>query len=306
MNTTVHMLESVRVVGVARAGAVFELAKPRIALLVLIACAAGFYMGLPAGVGRGEWGLLLCYTLLGTALVAAGANALNQWLEADFDLRMQRTAGRPIPSGRLTAPEVLTFGAASAVAGCVLLGLIVNVPAALLAGATFGSYVFLYTPLKRRTALCVFVGAVPGALPPVIGWAAASGTLSVEAWLLFAIVFFWQLPHFVAIAWLYRDDYRRGGFPMLPVVDRDGTRTNLHMMTHSLALLVASLLPVYRGFAGPTYGVGALLLGVAFLACGVLFVIRRTSDVARFHLLASIVYLPALCALLALDKARGV
>lgn len=306
MSTTVNIAATVRPVGVARWGAFVELAKPRIALLVLIACAAGFYMGLPAGADRGQWALAFWYTLLGTALVAAGANALNQWLEADLDLRMQRTAGRPIPSGRLTLQEVLTFGIASAAVGCLVLGLFVNALAALLAATTFASYVFLYTPLKRRTTLCVFVGAVPGALPPVIGWAGASGSLSLEAWLLFAIVFFWQLPHFVAIAWLYRDDYRRGGFPMLPVIDTEGTRTNLHMITHSLALLVASLLPMFRGFAGTTYGVGALILGVAFLGCGVLFVVRRTTDVARFHLLASIIYLPALCALLALDKVRGI
>lgn len=285
----------------ARALSYVELAKPRIAVLVLVATAAGFFMGLPAGA---DWQALpaMLHTILAVALVATGANALNHYWEAAHDSLMVRTAGRPIPTGRLTPCGVLTFGVASGILGVVWLALFVNVPAAQLAALTLVLYVLVYTPLKRITSLCVYVGAVPGALPPVIGWTAATGALTADAWPLFAILFLWQLPHFAAIAWLYRDDYARAGYPMLPVVDPTGHRTNLHMMTHSVGLLMVSLLPVLQGNAGGIYAFGAMLLGLAFIGFGVHFVRNKTSATARLHLLASVSYLPALCAFLLADK----
>ena len=285
----------------ARALAYVELSKPRIAMLVLVATGAGFFMGLPA---HAQWSALplLGHVLWSVALVAAGANALNQNLESDFDALMQRTASRPIPSGRLTPVEVLAFGLLTGITGVAWMALFVNLPSAQLAGLTLLLYVLLYTPLKRWTPLCVFVGAVPGALPPVIGWTAASGTLSPEAWPLFAIVFLWQLPHFAAIAWLHREDYARAGYPMLPVIDPGGHRTNLHMITHSVGLLMVSFIPVVGHSAGLIYAIGAMVLGLAFLAFGIYFVIHKTNTAARWHLLASVLYLPALCACLLADK----
>ncbi|MCH9003568.1 MAG: protoheme IX farnesyltransferase, partial [Planctomycetes bacterium] len=202
----------------ARLLAYFELTKPRIASLSLVATAMGFFLALPASAGVSSMIPLLIHTLLATAMVAAGANAINQFMEADLDAKMERTRNRPIPSGRLAPFEVGVFGSCLALFGVVYLALAVNTLAASIAAFTFCMYAFVYTPLKRVTSLCVFVGAIPGALPPVIGWAAASGSVTIGGWLLFAIVFFWQLPHFVAIAWLYQDDYRRAGYPMLPVI----------------------------------------------------------------------------------------
>lgn len=294
-STPVHALWRVR------AGSFLELAKPRISVLVLVATGVGFYLGWPDSAGPAPW-LLLIHTLIGTALVASSANALNQLLEAEFDGRMERTAGRPLPSGRLTAREVRIFGAASACIGLLYLSCFVNVVAATVASGTLLSYVGMYTPLKRVTWLCVFVGAISGALPPVIGWAAATGTLAIGAWLLFAIVFFWQLPHFAAIAWLYRDDYHRAGYPMLPVVDRDGVRLNLHVMTHSVGLIAATILPSTMRLTGPTYAIGAAVLGLIFLLIGVTFLKLKTRESARLHLLASVIYLPLLFALMVLDK----
>jgi len=278
-----------------------ELAKPRIAALVLVAASAGFLMGLPAEANWSALPLLL-HVLWSVALVAAGANALNQYLESEFDARMQRTAGRPIPSGRLSRWEVCAFGGLAGAIGVAWLAVFVNLSAAALAGFTLLLYVLVYTPLKRWTPLCVFVGAVPGALPPVIGWTAACGFLAPEAWPLFAIVFLWQLPHFAAIAWLYREDYARAGYPMLPVVDPGGHRTNLHMITHSVGLLMVSFLPVLSHHAGLVYAVGAMTLGLGFLGFGIHFVRHKTDAAARLHLFASVLYLPALCAFLLADK----
>lgn len=292
---------AVRLSAVARAWAYVELSKPRIAVLVLVATAAGFFMGLPAG---SDWRALpaMLHTIIAVALVAAGANALNHYWEAVHDAVMVRTAGRPIPTGRLSPAEVFAFGIGAAALGVIWLALMVNLPAAQLAALTLVLYVLIYTPLKRLTSLCVYVGAVPGALPPVIGWTAAAGTLAADAWPLFAIVFLWQLPHFAAIAWLYREDYARAGYPMLPVLDPGGHRTSLHMMTHSVGLLMVSLLPVIQGSAGAIYAFGAMFLGLAFLGFGVHFVRCKSDGAARLHLLASVIYLPALCAFLLADK----
>ena len=284
-----------------RAAAYWELTKPRIAAMVLVATAIGFLLALPAEADLVVFPLLV-HTLVGTALVGGAANALNQFVEAKWDGQMARTANRPLPSGRLTGAEAVTFGVACAVVGVAYLSLLVGLPAGLLAAAALASYLFVYTPLKRATSMCVPVGAVSGALPPVIGWAAATGSLSTGAWVLFSILFFWQLPHFAAIAWLYREDYGRAGFPMLPVIDPAGRRTSRHVVVHSVGLLTASLLPALLGFAGGAYAVCALLLGSAFLACGIVFITHKTKDTARMHLLASVIYLPLLFAAMLVDK----
>lgn len=278
-----------------------ELTKPRIGGMVLLVTALGFYLALPSGAPLSV--LLLFDTVLGTALAAAGANALNQYIEAAHDRKMARTADRPLPSGRLTPDEVLAFGVLASGVGVMYLALFVNPVAAGLTAAANATYVFLYTPLKRVTPLCVFVGAFSGALPPAIGWAGAAGSVSIGAVLLFGLLFFWQLPHFASIAWLYREDYARAGYPMLPVIDPEGTRTSLHLLTHTAALLVVSVLPVFYGLSGVFYAAGAMALGLAFFALGVWFVVRRTREAARTHLLASLVYLPCMFMLMVVDRA---
>jgi len=284
-----------------RAFAFGELTKPRIAGMVLVAALVGFYVSGSAVSGGVSW-LMLIAALTGIGLVGCGANALNQYLEADFDAQMERTRNRPIPSGRLTPLEVLAFGVCISIAGLAILMLWVNSLAALLTGLTIVSYVLIYTPLKRVSSLCVYVGAIPGALPPVIGWAAGSGTLTLGAWLLFAILYFWQLPHFAAIAWQYREDYAGAGYPMLSVGDHHGFRTCRHMLTHTVALLMASLLPALMSMTGPVYAVAAMILGSAFLLCGVSFVMHRSTLRARGVVIASVLYLPLLFITLMMDK----
>jgi len=302
MSDIIELHESaVEVAAGYRLRAYLELTKARIIGLVIVVVAVGFFLSLRT---QADWAALtlLFHTLLGTGLVAGGANALNQYLEVEYDGQMVRTQDRPLPSGRLSRAEALAFGAGIAGAGLVYLALQVNLLSASLTALTLASYVFVYTPMKRYTPLCVYVGAVPGALPPVIGWAAGSGSVTMEAWLLFAILFFWQLPHFAAIAWQYRDDYARAGYPMLSVVDHDGLRTSFHVVTHSVGLLTMSVLPVLAGRQGAVYGIGAGVLGVGFLACGVLFIIRKSAATARFHVLASVTYLPLLFALMMVDR----
>jgi len=279
-----------------------ELTKPRIGSLVLVATGVGFYLALPGGAWNVEAAMTLAHALFATALVAGGANALNQVLEANLDARMNRTANRPIPSGRIRSTEALWFGVLCGLVGCVYMALFINSLAAVLLALTFISYVLVYTPLKTRTSMCVVIGAVPGALPPVIGWAAGVGSISMGAWLLFGIVFFWQLPHFAAIAWQYRDDYIRGGYPMISTIDPDGHRTRVHIVTHTVGLIAMSIFPTFFGIAGPWYGVVAMLLGTAFLVSGIVFVGRRTTESARAHVLASILYLPILLSIMIVDK----
>jgi protoheme IX farnesyltransferase len=283
-----------------RAADYLELAKPRVAVLVLFTVAAGVLLAsggvVPAAV--------LFHTLLGTALVAAGASALNQWLERDSDAHMRRTANRPLPSGRLQSLEVFLFGTLLGALGVGYLALTLpHAAAAVVAAVTFFLYVAVYTPLKRRTTLNTLIGAVPGALPPVIGWAAASGGLGGGAVALFLIVFVWQVPHFLAIAWIYRDEYRRAGLCMLPVVDRDGSQTARNMILYCLTLFPVSLLPVLSGSAGPVYLAGAVLLGAGFLAPALGFGRHKDVTQARRVLRASLLYLPGLLALLVLDGA---
>jgi protoheme IX farnesyltransferase len=277
-----------------------ELVKARLTLLVVLTTAVGFYVGWR---GAMEFWLLL-HTLSGTALVACGAAALNQWWEREHDARMRRTAERPLPSGRLQAETVLVIGGVVSAGGLVYLALAVNVLTALLAAATFVSYVFIYTPLKRVTWLNTAIGAVPGALPPLMGWTAARGELSAEGWGLFAILFFWQIPHFLAIAWLYREDYEKAGFVMLPSVDPEGFRTGRQAVSHALGLLMVSLTPFLFRLTGLVYLAGALLLGVLFVFCALQFSRQLNRRSARQLFLASILYLPLLLGLMVIDKLR--
>jgi protoheme IX farnesyltransferase len=274
------------------------LTKPRMVLMVLITTLVGFYLGSWSGPQAGR----LLATLVGTALAAGGTLALNQFLEWEVDARMERTRLRPLPDGRLQPVEALAFGAAISAAGVLLLALAVSPLSGLIAAAIVCSYLFLYTPLKRRSALCSVVGAVPGALPPVIGWAAARGELGLGAWLLFAILFLWQIPHALAIARLYREDFARAGFRLLPVLEPDGRSTGRQVVAHSLALLPVSLLPTVTGLAGTVYFVTALALGLAFLACGIGLAVSRSPAAARRLLCASLIYLPALLLVMAFDK----
>ncbi|MGH7530190.1 MAG: heme o synthase [Gemmatimonadales bacterium] len=280
--------------------ALVELTKPRITQLVLLTAAAGFYLAAPA---RDRLDLLLLvHTLLGTALVAAGTNAWNQVRERDVDARMRRTRRRPLPAGRLTAAAAAWFASAITVTGVAYLAVTVNLLTAGLAAVTFACYVFLYTPLKRRTSLNALVGAVPGALPIVGGWTAAGGELNVAVAALFWILFLWQLPHVLALGWLYREDYQAGGLRMLSVSDADGRETARMALLYALALLPISLVPTLLGLTGATYFFGALALGVLYVAAGAPLLVAATPDRAWRLFFVSIVYLPALLTLMVLDK----
>jgi protoheme IX farnesyltransferase len=278
-----------------------ELFKLRLTTLVLLTTLAGFYLG---STGPVSW-VLMCNTLFGTALLASGAAALNQWLEREHDAKMQRTQDRPLPSGRLTADAVLLIGGLCGVIGLVYLALTVNLITAVLGALTIGSYLFVYTPLKRITTLNTVIGAIPGALPPLMGWTAACGEISSDGWCLFAILCFWQLPHFLAIAWMYRDQYAQAGFVMLPVIDPTGERTGRQALCHTLGLLPVSLCPFLFKMAGSIYLAGAILLGLAFLWCAFQFSRRLTMQRARLLFFASIIYLPSLLGLMVIDKIRN-
>jgi heme o synthase len=276
-----------------------ELTKPRISLLVLFTVAAGGFL---AG-GPSLDILALLHAVVGTALVASGASALNQWLERHRDARMRRTENRPLPAGRVTPLEALVFGSGLAVAGVAYLAVALRPPwAALAALGTFVGYVIIYTPLKPRTTLNTLVGAIPGAMPPLIGWIALRGALSAEALAIFLILFVWQLPHFLAIAWIHRQDYARGGYRMVTVHDHNGTRTACRMIAFCIALALISLMPVFLGTAGLFYLGAALVLGIGFLGCAIGFARKRTNARARRVLHASLIYLPVLLALLMLDR----
>ncbi len=275
-----------------------EIFKARLSALVLLTTAVGFHMGSRDPMDYA----LLAQTLLGTALLAAGAAALNQYLEREHDARMPRTAHRPLPSGEVRPRTVLVVGTLVSVAGMLVLTFRVNSLAGVLGMLTLATYVFVYTPLKRITTLNTLVGAIPGALPPLIGWTAATGRISVGGWALFTVLFFWQLPHFMAIAWLYRDDYAKGGFRMLPNVDPDGRRTGATAVRHTLLLLAFSLAPFLMGIAGRVYLAAAVLLGTLFLASAVVFSVRLQKRDARILFFASIIYLPLVLGVLVADK----
>jgi protoheme IX farnesyltransferase len=262
--------------------------------------AVGFVFGARGGQIWTWTGLL--HTLLGTLLIAGGTAALNQWHERDGDALMRRTRGRPIPSGRIGARQAFWFGTALSVAGFAELSLAVNLLTGLLALFTLASYLFVYTPLKRRSPISTTIGAVPGAMPPLIGYAAASGHLNFEAGILFAILFLWQFPHFYAIAWMYREDYARAGIRMLPVVEPTVDSTARRILWFSLALVPMSLAPAFFAMAGNVYLFGATVLGTLVLYAGFQANSLRTIAHARRVLLASIVYLPLLYGLLALDS----
>lgn len=277
-----------------------DLVKARLTLLVLLTTCVGFYLG-----ERGAFNcLLMLHTLLGTALVAAGAAALNQLLERDYDARMRRTADRPLPSGRLQPATVAIFGGVCSVAGLIYLAVAVNLLTSVLGAVTSISYLFIYTPLKRVTWMNTLVGAVPGALPPLMGWTAARNELGGEGWTLFAIVAFWQIPHFMAIAWLYRDEYAKAGFVMLPNVDADGRRTAQYAVGNTIALLLASLCPFALKLNGGVYVATAAALGGAYLWCALRFARQLNARRARQLFLASIIYLPLLLAAMVFDKLK--
>jgi protoheme IX farnesyltransferase len=275
-----------------------QLAKPGVVFMVLVTAVVGFHLG---SEQRPDL-LLLGGTLLGVGLAAAGTLALNQYMERDLDARMNRTRDRPLPSGRLQPLDALVFGASLTAAGLLILCFAVNARSGFVTALTVVTYLLLYTPLKRRTPLCSLIGAVPGALPPVAGWAAATNDLGLGAWVLFAILFFWQLPHSLAIARLYADDYARAGFRLLPVVDRDGRSTERQIFANCLALLVVGLLPTLLGMTGGLYFISSLVLGAGFLVCGALTVTDRSLAASRRVLLASLVYLPLLLGIMAADK----
>ena len=276
------------------------LTKPRLVLMVLIATLAGFYLG---SLGEFDW-IRLLNTIVGTALAAGGTIALNQYIERDLDAKMRRTRSRPLPDGRVKPAGALTFGVAISAGGVLYLLLAVNALSSLLAALTVTSYIFLYTPMKRKTPLCTFVGAIPGALPPMGGWVAAQGSLGFEAWVLFAILFFWQIPHSLAIAWMYRADYERAGLKLLPVIHPDGRSTGHQVVINCLALLTVGLIPTLIGLAGPSYFVTALLLGIVFLGYGIRFAILRTTVAARRLLLASYLYIPLQLGMMSFDRVR--
>ena len=265
-----------------------ELTKPHITLMVVLTTLVGFLLATPGAL---DW-WLLAHTLLGTALLAGGASALNQFFERSIDARMRRTARRPLPAGRLAPAKALAFGVGLGIAGGLYLLWTVNALTALLGVLTLASYVFIYTPMKPRSNLNTIVGAVPGAIPPMMGCTAVTGELDLLAWALFGILFLWQMPHFLAIAWLYRTDYQRGGLAMLPVEDSRGDRTARQMMLWAAALVPVSLLPSVLGVSGLLYLVSAFLLGVGFLASAVAFGFYQNPRTARRVVLASVAYLP--------------
>ena len=275
------------------------LTKPSITRLVVMTTAAGYYLGV-----RDQFDLTrFAHTVLGTALVAGGTNALNQWWERDVDARMHRTRSRPLPAGRLAPRTALVFALVVALAGTGWLLAFVNALTALLAGLTVVSYVLCYTPLKKRTSLNTLVGAVPGALPILGGWTAATGRLAVPAWLLFAVLFVWQLPHFFALAWMHKEDYARGRLRMLSLDDSDGRRTGRHALGWSLVLLAVSLLLAPFHVTGAWYTAAAVLLGVLLVAFAAAMAFAPSRAAARRLFLASVVYLPVMLVVMALDKA---
>ena len=300
MKATAQPISTAAIVEKSRFAVFSELVKARLTLLVLITTLVGFYVG---ARGALDWALMI-HTLLGTALLACGAAALNQLIEREHDAKMRRTEGRPLPSGRLQPDTVLMFGGFSSMAGLIYLALAVNLLTSLLGAVTLVTYVFVYTPLKRVTWLNTTVGAIPGALPPLMGWTAATGELAGAGWALFAILFFWQIPHFLAIAWMYRDEYAKAGFVMLPGVDPSGERTAHQAVSHAIGLLIVSLCPVLFRVAGATYFVGALLIGLIFLAAAFAFARQLNVPRARQLFFASIIYLPLLLGLMVFDKIK--
>lgn len=302
IKSPIEAVQQVAAPGTGRASVAMwcELFKARLTTLVLLTTAVGYCFGnQEAALGSGFW-----LALMGTGFLAAGAAALNQYWERESDALMQRTATRPIPSGAIDPSMALSVGVGLAILGMLELTFLVNPLTGLLGMLTLASYVFVYTPLKRRTTLNTLVGAVPGALPPLMGWTAATGKFGSGGWALFTILFFWQLPHFMAIAWLYREDYARAGFRMLPVEDTTGLRTGANAVRHTVALVAFSLAPVAMGLAGFWYAGFALVGGILFLVCAIVFARHMTRGSARRLFFASILYLPVILGALVADKTK--
>jgi len=277
--------------------ALLELTKPRIVLLVVATMAAGFLLAAPVPDVS-----VLAHTIIGTALVAAGTNAMNQWWERDVDARMVRTRRRPLPSGRLAPGPAVAFAAGVSAVGLAELALFSGTPTAILAGLTLASYVLVYTPLKRHTPLALLVGSVPGALPILGGWVAGGGEWGPPAWALFAILFLWQVPHFLALGWLHREDYRRAGIAALAVQDVDGSQSGRQSAAYALALIPVSLVPVLGGVGGPASALAALGLGGVLLGGAVAFARRRSTLHARRLFRLSVAYLPLLLVVLVVER----
>ena len=282
----------------ARLADLKELTKPGITVMVVLTAGLGYLLAEQDAISFA----LLVNTLVGTGLVSAGASVLNQVIERETDALMRRTAQRPLPAGRMGPDAALLFGVALGVAGLAQLALAVNLLTALLGAIALAGYVFVYTPLKRVSSLATVIGAIPGAIPPMMGWSAVRNDVDLAAWVLFGILFFWQMPHFLAIAWLCRDDYRDAGFPMLTVGDTDGHRTARQVLLYGAVLVPISLMPSLLGLMGTVYFVGALVLGLVYLGFGVGFARSRTTPGARWLMLASILYFPAVLLVMLLDR----
>lgn len=281
-----------------RLSAYAELTKPRITFLVVLTAVAGFCMGSASGIDY----FRLLNMSIGIALLSSGLATLNQYIERDLDRLMRRTQARPLPAGKVAPGEALLFGTLLSAVAAAYLGVLINPLSALLGIATLVSYLFVYTLLKTKTTLSTVLGAFPGAMPPFIGWVGASGSVTVDAWVLFAILFLWQFPHFLAIAWMYRDDYARAGIKMLPVVEPDGRVTGQQIITYTIMLVPVSLLPAVTGLAGTIYLVGAAVLGAGFLYFSARAALVRSTWQARQLLLASVIYLPILFGLMVLNR----
>lgn len=282
----------------ARVAAYVELTKPRITFLIALTSAAGFCLGARGSVDY----VRFAHAMIGISLLSSGIATLNQFMERDLDRLMRRTADRPLPSGRLSALEALWFGLVLTMTAELYLGLFVNLLTAILGLTVIAGYLFVYTPLKTRTTLSTALGAFPGAMPPLMGWTAARGEIDIAAWVLFAILFLWQFPHFLAIAWMYREDYGRAGIRMLPVVEPDGRVTGQQIITYALMLVPVSLLPAILGISGRLYLIAALVLGLLFLASSVRAAISKSNQHARQLLLASVLYLPLLFGVMVLNR----
>jgi heme o synthase len=280
----------------------WALTKPEVNTLIAVATFAGFYLGYPGTLDSFPFWLLV-QALTGTLLVASGTATLNQYLERQFDAQMRRTARRPVAARRLRPESALRFGILLSVTGVIYLALAVNALASVLATLTLASYLFIYTPLKRKTPLCTLAGAFPGAMPPLIGWAAATGTLSLGAWILYTMLFLWQFPHFMSIAWMYREDYARAGYLVLPRDERKGRFVAVGSVLPLLILLPVCVAPVSLSRVGPVYAIAALVLDSAFLYCGIQLALYRSNAVAKRLLFASILYLPSALTLMMICKA---
>lgn len=285
-------------IGRSRLADFVTLTKPELTFLSVVTAVAGAIVAPAESISI----VTVLHVIAGTGLVGAGAGALNQFKEREYDAMMRRTEHRPLPSGRLLPWEALVFGIATSCLGLVDLALFTNVLAAFLAGVTLVTYLFLYTPLKRITPWSTVIGGIPGAIPPVIGWTAVTGEISPGAIILFAILFFWQMPHFFSLAWMYRKDYARAGYRMLTVIDSTGTSTSFQILVYSTLLLITSLLPGIFGYSGPLYVGVALLLGVGFIGTGIQLWISRSNEAARRVFFSSLIYLPVLLFILVVDK----